>query len=73
MQVYVGLFQDKGAATPVYCATAPELAGLGGEYLEVVNVGTAHPSALDEATAKKLWELSEEMIRKWKEKQTITK
>jgi len=62
----------QGAATTVWCATCPLLDGIGGVYCEDVNIAeVAHgdafsngvkPYSLDEASAKHLWTLSEEMI-----------
>lgn len=63
----------QGAATTVWCATSPKLNNLGGVYCEDVEVaeldlsdGTTSskgvmPWSLDEASAKKLWTLSESM------------
>jgi len=63
---------EQGAATSVYAATAPELAGRGGVYLE--NSGIAVPKtsddqdggiadyALDPESAKQLWTISEELL-----------
>lgn len=62
----------QGAATQVYAATAPELAGKGGAYLADVQIapieeGTedmtkVRPYALDKVAAERLWVVSEEMI-----------
>uniref|UniRef100_F7EAG2 WW domain containing oxidoreductase n=1 Tax=Ornithorhynchus anatinus TaxID=9258 RepID=F7EAG2_ORNAN len=51
-------FQQQGAATTLYCATAPELEGLGGMYFN--NCCRCLPSqeAQNEMTARALWELS---------------
>uniref|UniRef100_A0A674J164 WW domain containing oxidoreductase n=1 Tax=Terrapene triunguis TaxID=2587831 RepID=A0A674J164_9SAUR len=51
------------AATTVYCATAPELEGLGGMYFN--NCCRCLPSqeAQNEVTAAALWELSERLIQ----------
>lgn len=61
----------QGAATTVWCATSPMLNHLGGVYCEDVNIaGLASDSfaaggvkfySLDEANAKQLWKLSEDM------------
>ncbi|QMU29169.1 SDR family NAD(P)-dependent oxidoreductase [Adhaeribacter radiodurans] len=61
----------QGAATTVWCATNPLLNNIGGIYCEDVEVallatgvpGTSgvQPYSLDEANAKRLWTLSEEM------------
>jgi NAD(P)-dependent dehydrogenase (short-subunit alcohol dehydrogenase family) len=51
---------EEGAATSLYCATSPEVAGESGRYYE--NCRERAPSALakDEALAKELWEKSVE-------------
>jgi NAD(P)-dependent dehydrogenase (short-subunit alcohol dehydrogenase family) len=61
-----------GAATSVWAATAPELEGRGGLYLEDCHVaqvddaegaaGGVRSYALDPAAAKRLWSLSEAMV-----------
>jgi len=60
-----------GAATSVYAATAPELEGRGGLYLEDCHVaavddvdasGGVRSYAVDPEAARRLWELSEEMV-----------
>lgn len=63
---------EAGAATSVWAASAPELEGRGGLYLE--DCGVARPKtaddapsgyaawALDPAAATRLWELSESMV-----------
>nr|XP_020657362.1 WW domain-containing oxidoreductase [Pogona vitticeps] len=54
---------QQGAATTVYCATAPELQGLGGMYFN--NCCRCLPSleAQNDLTAAALWELSEKLIQ----------
>lgn len=68
IHIYIGSlslsqFQQQGAATTVYCATAAELEGLGGMYFN--NCCRCLPSqeAQGEATAAALWELSERLIQ----------
>lgn len=63
---------ESGAATAVFAATAPELEGRGGLYLEdcgVAEVDDAENAprgvrsyALDPDTARRLWAISEEMV-----------
>ncbi len=63
---------EAGAATQVYAATAPELEGSGGLYLEDVHVagmntddasiGGYKPWAVDLDSAERLWALSEELL-----------
>jgi hypothetical protein len=63
---------EQGAATSVWCATSPQLAGLGGIYCEDCDVaklwekgdapyGGVHAHAVDPQAAEKLWHLSEKM------------
>jgi len=62
----------QGAATQVWAATAPELDGRGGLYLEDCHVAGPSPDsnapagyapwALDAAGAERLWGMSEEMV-----------
>ena len=63
---------EAGAATSVYAATAPELEGRGGMYLEDCHVAEVNDAeqaadgvrsyALDAEAAKRLWSLSEEAV-----------
>jgi WW domain-containing oxidoreductase len=48
----------QGAATSVYCAVAPELAGVGGRYFTDCRPKGASKGAQDEAAARALWEAS---------------
>lgn len=68
------IFKDikQGAATSVWAATAPELEGKGGLYLEDCNEGEPavpekrtsgyFPHALDQEAAARLWRVSEDMV-----------
>jgi len=63
---------EEGAATQVFAATAPELEGRGGLYLEDCHVAAANdapealsgvmPYALDPQNAERLWEVSEKLV-----------
>jgi NAD(P)-dependent dehydrogenase (short-subunit alcohol dehydrogenase family) len=63
---------EAGAATSVWAATAPELAGHGGIYLEDCQIAQPKTSddqdggiadyAVDPVSAKRLWRLSEELL-----------
>ena len=65
---------EQGAATSIYAAVAPELEGNGGHYLEDCGIAkpwtSEHPfsgvmpHALDSERARRLWEVSEEVIGK---------
>ena len=63
---------EAGAATSVFAATAPELEGHGGVYLEDCHVATVNDApnaldgvktyAIDPRNAERLWELSERLV-----------
>jgi WW domain-containing oxidoreductase len=52
----------EGAATEVYVATRPELAGVSGEYFADCNVASPRADANDPGLAKRLWEVSEKIV-----------
>ncbi len=56
------LTPQQGAQTSVYVATAPELTGITGGYW--VRSAPVSPSAAarDETAARRLWEVSEELV-----------
>jgi len=54
----------EGAATEVYVATRPELAGVSGKYFADCNVAEPRPDAEDPALARRLWDTSEEIVAK---------
>lgn len=53
---------QQGAATEVYVATSPTLAGVSGEYFADCNVAVPRADANDPELAKKLWEVSEKIV-----------
>jgi len=50
-----------GARTSIYLASAPEVAETTGEYFVRCKVATPSKKARDDASARKLWELSEQL------------
>lgn len=54
--------EEKGAATSLYAALAPELEGKGGKYLKDCKVIKSTKQSYNEATAQRLWELSEQLL-----------
>jgi len=50
---------EQGAETPLYCATAPELAAATGRYYYKSREGKTSPLAQDAALARELWERTE--------------
>lgn len=56
---------EQGAATSVYCATAPEIEGMGGCFFDNCSLTQAHTLCNNEKLQDKLWETSENMIKKF--------
>ncbi|WP_437911765.1 SDR family oxidoreductase [Sorangium sp. So ce302] len=53
------LTPEQGAECSLHVATAPELAGVTGEYFEKSRIKPAAEAALDEAAQERLWKLTE--------------
>lgn len=53
----------QGAATSIFVATAPELDGIGGKFFENCNESVPKPWATNTRYAKKLWTVTEELIK----------
>jgi len=49
---------DKGAATAIYLASAPEAKGVTGEYFADCQPKTSSRSSYDTAAAARLWQIS---------------
>ncbi len=56
------LSPEQGARTSLYAATAPELAGVSGQYFARSRPATPRPQARDEAAAERLWRESEALV-----------
>ena len=54
---------EEGARTPLYCATAPELASASGGYYDKCREAPSSPLADDPALAAELWARSEALTR----------
>jgi NAD(P)-dependent dehydrogenase (short-subunit alcohol dehydrogenase family) len=52
---------EEGAATPVYLATAPELAGVTGKYFDECREKETSPASHDSDAAERLWRLSAQL------------
>jgi NAD(P)-dependent dehydrogenase (short-subunit alcohol dehydrogenase family) len=52
----------KGAETPIYLASSPSMEGITGKYLYDSHVIPVAPQATDMAVARKLWDVSVEMV-----------
>ncbi len=53
---------EKGAETTIYLASSPEVEGVTGKYFSDSQLTQTAPQAADAAAAKKLWEVSAEMV-----------
>src|SRR5512136_1205815 len=53
---------EKGAATSIYLASSPEVRSISGKYFVDCKVTQPAPQAADSAVAKKLWDVSAEMV-----------
>lgn len=53
---------ELGAQPSVYLAVAEELEGLTGKYYDVMNEKEPAPQALDDETARRLWEVSSRLV-----------
>ena len=61
MKVFM-LSNEEGAETPLYCATAPELATVTGRYYDKCREAPCHPQANDEALVRELWARTEAAV-----------
>jgi WW domain-containing oxidoreductase len=52
----------QGAATEVFVATSPTIAGVSGQYFADSNIAEPRADANDEAIAERLWEVSETIV-----------
>jgi NAD(P)-dependent dehydrogenase (short-subunit alcohol dehydrogenase family) len=53
---------EKGAETSIYLATSPEVEGITGKYFVNCKVTQPAPQASDKTVARKLWDVSAEMV-----------
>jgi len=53
---------EKGAATSIYLALSPEVQSITGKYFSDSKMVRTAPQAADTAVAKRLWEISAEMV-----------
>ncbi len=54
---------EKGAETIIYLAASPEVEGVTGNYFVEKKATRSAPESYDEAVAKRLWEVSEQLVR----------
>lgn len=58
----IGRSPEKGAETSIYLASSPEVQSITGKYFVDCKVTQPAPQAADSAVAKKLWDVSAEMV-----------
>lgn len=56
------LTSEQGADTIIYLASSPEVEGVTGKYFVKRKVTQSSPESVDDATAKRLWDVSEQMV-----------
>ncbi len=62
----LGFFMEtpaQGARTSIYAASSPEMEGVTGKYLSASRIAKPSGRALDEASAKRLWDLSAKLVK----------
>lgn len=60
---FVGISPEKGAQTVLHLASSPEVEGITGKYFKKQRPVPAPKLAQDEASTKRLWEVSEKMTQ----------
>jgi NAD(P)-dependent dehydrogenase (short-subunit alcohol dehydrogenase family) len=60
----VALTPEQGARTVIYLASSPDVAKVTGRYFAKEKPARSSPRSLDQTTAQRLWQLSEEMTAK---------
>jgi NAD(P)-dependent dehydrogenase (short-subunit alcohol dehydrogenase family) len=56
---------EKGARTTIYLASSDQCEGVTGEFWDKCKVAKSTRVSHDEAQQRRLWEISEEMVKKW--------
>lgn len=62
VQKIVAKNPEQGAATSIYLATSPEVAGVSGKYFDNKKAKKSSSASYDVAAQQRLWELSEQMV-----------
>ncbi len=58
----MSLSEEEGADTLIYLATSPEVEGVTGKYFVHRRAVSSSPESYDEAEARRLWQVSEELV-----------
>jgi len=59
-----GISVEEGAKTSIYLATSSEVEGVTGKHFAKEKVAPTSPASLDQAAARRLWDLSEKLIER---------
>ena len=57
------LTPEQGARTPIYLASSPEIEGVSGQYFVKCKPRLPSKVAQDDAAARRLWQISEDLVR----------
>jgi hypothetical protein len=60
--IIAGRSPEQGAETTVHLASSPEVEGISGKYFVDCEPVKTDPASYDEETAKRLWEVSAQMV-----------
>jgi len=63
MNLVAGISPEEGAETSIYLATSPEVEGITGKYFVKKKAVRSSKASYDEEAARRLWEVSAEMVR----------
>ena len=62
LRLYMFKNAEQGAQTTIYCAVSEEMEGVSGKYLADCAIKAPSKAAQDDITARRLWEMSMEMV-----------
>jgi len=62
MHRVIALTPEQGAETIIYLASSPEVEGVSGKYYDKGRAISSSPQSYDEAAARRLWQVSEQMV-----------
>jgi NAD(P)-dependent dehydrogenase (short-subunit alcohol dehydrogenase family) len=62
MMRHFGIAPERGARTPIFCASSPELAGVSGSYFRDSRQAQPDPRVADAALRDRVWDTSERLL-----------
>jgi hypothetical protein len=60
-KLFAAISVPRGAETPIYLASAPEVEGVSGKYFDKCREREPNAAARNDADARRLWEISERL------------